>query len=93
MATFASGRPALSWRTHCTACGTKKSKVWGPGRSTLAKHCPNTLCHMHGIPQLFSVKVVVTFDRLGRRHIAHKEFAVRRRPTFPSPPSVDWQPR
>lgn len=74
-----------SWRTHCTACGEKKAKVWGPGRTTLAKHCPNQACYQHGLPQLFAVKTIVTFDRLGRRHTAHKEFTVRRRPQFTAP--------
>lgn len=75
-------RELRSWRTHCNACGERKVKVWGAGRATLSKHCPNDKCHMHGIPQLFAVKTVITFDRLGRRHTAHKEFTVRRRPQF-----------
>lgn len=76
---------ALSWRTHCRLCGSRKTKVWGNGRLTLAKHCPNQGCEMFGIPQLYSVKTVVTFDRLGRRHVAHREFTVRRRPQFIAP--------
>lgn len=82
----ASRRPHLSWRTHCSACGSRKAKVWGPGRTTLSKHCPNESCGMHGLPQIVTVRTVVTFDRLGRRHVAHKEVAIRRRPTF-TPPS------
>jgi len=85
MTTRAHSTPHLSWRTHCTQCGSKKTKVWGPGRTTLSKHCPNKACGMFGVPQLVTVKTIVTFDRLGRRHVAHKEVAIRRRPTFEPP--------
>lgn len=80
-------RPSLSWRTHCVACGSKKDKRWGEGRTSLAKFCPNKVCSLHGIPHLVAVKTVVTIDRLGRSHVSHREAAVRRRPTF-TPDSV-----
>lgn len=83
-------RPTLSWRTHCTVCGQKKEKRWGEGRTTLAKFCPNNVCRMFGIPNLVSVRTVVTFDRLGRPHVSHKEMTIRRRPTFqPRPTGLD----
>jgi hypothetical protein len=72
----------LSWRTHCIGCASKKEKRWGEGRSTLAKFCPNPQCTLFGVPNLVAVKKIVTIDRLGRPHVAHKEMAVRRRPTF-----------
>lgn len=75
----------LSWRTHCRACGSRKKKVWGPGRTTLSKHCPNDACGMFGAPQMCLVQTVVTFDAQGKRHVSHKEVAVRRRPTFDAP--------
>jgi hypothetical protein len=74
-----------SWRTHCRACGSRKAKVWGPNRSTLSKHCPNEACTVYGVPQLFAVQTVVTIDRLGRRHVSHRELTVRRRPQFEAP--------
>lgn len=80
-------RASLSWRTHCNVCGTKKEKRWGEGRTTLAKFCANGDCRMFGIPNLVSVRTVVTFDRLGRPHVSHREMAVKRRPTF-SPPAT-----
>jgi hypothetical protein len=80
-------QPTLSWRKHCVACGSKKAKRWGEGRTTLAKFCPNEACGLHGIPHLVAVKTVVTIDRLGRQHVAHKETAIRRRPTFTSEPT------
>jgi hypothetical protein len=72
----------LSWRTHCPGCGGKKSKRWGEGRQTLTKFCENPACSLFGIPNLVSVKTVVTIDKLGRPHVSHKEMTVRRRPTF-----------
>jgi hypothetical protein len=78
-------RPHLSWRTHCTQCGVRKAKVWGPGRTTLSKHCPNQTCGMFGIPQLVTVRTIVTIGPDGKRHVSHKEVAIRRRPTFAAP--------
>lgn len=73
---------ARSWRTHCQGCGQRKAKRWGAGRLTLAKFCPNEACRLFGIPQLVTIRTVVTIDRFGRRHTAHKEVAIRRRPQF-----------
>lgn len=75
----------LSWRTHCPGCGQKKAKRWGERRETLAKYCANEQCQLFGIPNMVALKKVVTFDRLGRPHVSHKEMVVRRRPTFAPP--------
>jgi len=79
-----SGAPS-SRRTHCSHCGTRKAKRWGDGRVTLTKFCPNDSCTLFGLPHLVAVATVVTIDRLGRRHIAHKEMATNR-PSEPFSP-------
>lgn len=60
-------------RTHCSGCGTQKAKRWGEGRLTLTKFCPNEACTLYGLPHLVTIAKVVTIDRLGREHVAHKE--------------------